>query len=257
MTAEPTAEELHRGLQGYLSAEIMFVCRPGYDEASFPILILGNKAAVLDLHHLDIMGTPDKGIIRGIELDFTEQMYGGMKLRLAMLMAGPELDVESRSWGRVAAWLRKKHVRVIGSKKRRHLQHPLIQELRGGGVSVTMVPFQPHLDGFFVFLGPVGPVSGEDRLETNYLPASAGRWGMRRVWSSLPAPAAPWYRFGESPDRSTTCNVVLCYPSSDSSDEDDNGRREAEANIRKKARRDVLSPGIVGPPAEFAGESDI
>ena len=116
MTAEPTAEELHRGLQGYLSAEIMFVCRPGYDEASFPILILGNKAAVLDLHHLDTMGTPDKGIIRGIELDFTEQMYGGMKLRLAMLMAGPEFYVESRDWGLVAAWLRKTHVRVIGSK---------------------------------------------------------------------------------------------------------------------------------------------
>ena len=74
------------------------------------------------------------------------------------------------------------NVRVIISKRRMNKQHPLIKELRNK-VDITMVPLEPGQDGFFVFLGPEGWVTG-DGVESLCVPTVAGAW---QSWFMLPA----------------------------------------------------------------------
>ena len=93
MTSRPTPkEEEERGLLGYFADKRWFdIAAPGPGfEASFPVLFLGRQGPVIDMHCLGIVPTPDVGIIRGIQYDFDDQNFGGMNLRLAMLMAGPD-----------------------------------------------------------------------------------------------------------------------------------------------------------------------
>ena len=96
-------------------------------------------------------------------------------------MAGPESDPYSTGWGKVVSWIRKNNVRVTISKRRMHTQHPLIKELRNK-VDITMVPLEPGQDGFFVFLGAHGWVTG-DGVESLYAYTMAGPFGS---WCMLP-----------------------------------------------------------------------
>ena len=62
---------------------------------------------IKEMHFLDALRIPDQGIIRGMHCHFNDKVCGLGKLRLAMLMAGPESDPESTAWGKVVSWIRK------------------------------------------------------------------------------------------------------------------------------------------------------
>ena len=95
-----------------------------------------------------------------------------------------------------------------------------------------MVALEPLQDGFFVFLEPLGEVTG-DGVETHTLSTKAGNV---KVGSSVRAPSVHWMKLREDVDHCKTCIVFLCDTSSNSSDEED-GNREGEDNLRTKARK--------------------
>ena len=141
-----------------------------------------------------------------------------------MLMDGP-ITIDRMAgcggwtgWVEPVKWLLKNHVRVICSKHRMNRIHPLIAELRREGVSVTMVRFKPGQDGYFLFLGPVGPVTGNG-VETHRLNASPSV--IPKYYPALPDTAVHWVQLGEEVEDCKTKLVLLTETSSDGSYEED------------------------------------
>ena len=81
-----------------------------------------------------------------------------------------------------------------------------------------MVRFTPGQDGYFLFLGPVGPVTGNG-VETHRLNASpsvSAKW-----YPTLPTTAVHWTQLGEEVEYCKTQIVLLTETSPNGSDEDD------------------------------------
>ena len=231
METIPSATEQANGFEGFSSGANIFGCAPDLGEASFTMFFHVRTEYIKEMHFLDALPTPDQGILRGMHCHFNDKVCGVGKFGLAMLMAGPESDPESTAWGHVVSWIRNNIVRVIISKRRINKQHPLIKELQKK-VTITMVAFEPGQDGFFVFLGPEGRVTG-DGVESLYVPTVAGAW---QSWFMLPALSIRSIKKqGEEVNHCKKSVVFVHNERPNSSDESDaNGEREE--NIRKKAR---------------------
>ena len=155
-------------------------------------------------------------------------MCGGTTLRLAMLMAGPEPDPETKEWFDVAAWIKFNLVRVIVSKTRMNEKHPLIEALRMVRVSFSMLAFEPYQDGLFVVYVLFG--------EAYKKPEKAEKGKLR---SCFPAPQVHKFELREHVDHTNTCVFYLCTTSSNSIDEEDGF--EAEEWFENKRPRTLLS----------------